>query len=68
MSYGRFDVRMVYQTIPLEAETTIIKDSREHATNYQHKNTNLEITNNFSGKLIFRPTRYVNIEILLVEK
>ena len=45
MSYGRFDVRMVYYTIPPEAQTTIIKDSRE-ATNYQNKNTNIGITNN----------------------
>ena len=51
MSYGRFDVRMVYYTIPPEAQTTIIKDSREQATNYQNKNTNIGITNNFFIKI-----------------
>ena len=43
MSYGRFDVRMVYYTIPPEAQTTIIKDSRDQAKNYQNKNTNYKI-------------------------
>ena len=51
MSYGRFDVRMVYYTIPPEAQTTIIKDSREQATNYQNKNTNIGMTNNFFIKI-----------------
>ena len=46
MSYGRFDVRMVYYTIPPEAQTTIIKDGREQVTNDQNKNTNIGITNN----------------------
>ena len=62
MSYGRFDVRMVYQTIPLEAETTIIKDSREHATNYQNKNTNYKICkyrNSTDRKMIMK--YYANI-------
>ena len=60
MSYGRFDVRMVYYTIPPEAQTTIIKDSREQATNYQNKNTNIGITNNVFINMN-RATKYRNI-------
>ena len=46
MSYGHSDVRMVPFTITPEAQTTIIKDSREQVTNDQNKNTNIGITNN----------------------